>query len=102
MFGALTNLTFEDAKALIDFRWKVAGGSKHPFDDDALEAIFKYSKGLPRKISKVADNALIRAMSSEQLSINKEIIEQVANEVRLTDDFDYIPKKKTAKKVNKK
>ena len=62
LFGALTNLTFEDAVALIDFRWKVAGGDKHPFDRGALEAIFKYSKGLPRKISKIADNALIRAM----------------------------------------
>lgn len=74
LFGALTNLTFEDALALIDFRWKVAGGGDHPFDKDALEAIFKYSKGLPRKISKIADNALIRAMSSEVTSIDKEII----------------------------
>jgi general secretion pathway protein A len=32
LFGALTNLTFEDALALIDFRWKVAGGGDHPFD----------------------------------------------------------------------
>ena len=102
LFGALTNLTFDDAIALIDFRWKVAGGSNHPFDDGALEAIFKYSKGLPRKISKIADNALIRAMSSELLSINKEIIEQVASEVRLTEEFDFIQKKKTAQKVNKK
>jgi general secretion pathway protein A len=100
LFGALTNLTFEDAIALIEFRWKVAGGSNHPFEDGALEAIFKYSKGLPRKISKIADNALIRAMSSELLSINQEIIEQVATEVRLTEEFDNIPKKKT-KKVNK-
>jgi general secretion pathway protein A len=102
LFGALTNLTFDDAIALIDFRWKVAGGSNHPFDNSALEAIFKYSKGLPRKISKIADNALIRAMSSELLSINKEIVEQVASEVRLTGEFEYTPKKKNAKKVNKK
>jgi general secretion pathway protein A len=102
LFGALTNLTFEDALALIDFRWKVAGGSTHPFDKDALEAIFKYSKGLPRKISKIADNALIRAMSSETLLINKEIVEQVASEVRLTEEFEYTPKKKNAKKINKK
>jgi len=102
LFGALTNLTFDDAIALIDFRWKVAGGTTHPFDNDALEAIFKYSKGLPRKISKIADNALIRAMSSELLSINKEIVEQVASEVRLTEEFEYTPKKKNAKKVNKK
>jgi hypothetical protein len=61
-----------------------------------------YSKGLPRKISKIADNSLIRAMSSELLSINKEIVEQVASEVRLTEEFEYAPKKKNAKKVNKK
>jgi len=102
LFGALTNLTFEDASALIDFRWKVAGGSNHPFDNGALETIFKYSKGLPRKISKIADNALIRAMSSEERSINKEIVEQVANEVRLTEEFEYIPKKRTPMKANKK
>jgi general secretion pathway protein A len=102
LFGALTNLTFEDATALIDFRWKVAGGNDHPFDHSALEAIFRYSKGLPRKISKIADNALIRAMSSEVRSINKEIVEQVATEVRLTEEFNYIPKKKLSKKVNKK
>jgi general secretion pathway protein A len=102
LFGALTNLTFEDAIALIDFRWKVAGGNNHPFDDGALEAIFKYSKGLPRKISKIADNSLIRAMSTELSSINKDIVEQVATEVRLTEEFEYIPKKKNPKKVVKK
>jgi general secretion pathway protein A len=102
LFGALTNLTFDDAVALIDFRWKVAGGEKHPFDPGALEAIFKYSKGLPRKISKIADNALIRAMSSELQTINKEIIEQVANEVRLTEEFDTKTKTKAVKSKSKK
>ena len=98
----MTNLTFEDALALIDFRWKVAGGGDHPFDKAALEAIFKYSKGLPRKISKIADNALIRAMSSEATSIDKEIIEQVASEVRLTEEFEYNSKNKAKKEVKKK
>ena len=102
LFGALTNLTFDDAVALIDFRWKVAGGDKHPFDADALEAIFKYSKGLPRKISKIADNALIRAMSSEIHAINKEIIDQVANEVRLTEEFENTVKNKRNKSTTKK
>jgi hypothetical protein len=78
------------------------GGDTHPFDKGALEAIFKYSKGLPRKISKIADNALIRAMSSELNSIDKEIIDQVASEVRLTEEFEYIPKKKGVKSGKKK
>jgi len=102
LFGALTNLTFDDAVALIDFRWKVAGGGKHPFDTGALEAIFKYSKGLPRKISKIADNALIHAMSSEIDSIDKNIIDQVANEVRLTDEFDTASRRSGSKSKSKK
>src|SRR3712207_1724607 len=87
IFGALTPLTYEDVVALIDFRWKVAGGSTHPFDDEALAAIFRYSKGLPRKISKLCDNALIRALSQEVTTINKAIIEQVAQEVRLSEEY---------------
>ena len=87
---------------LIDFRWKVAGGDKHPFEREALEAIFKYSKGLPRKISKIADNALIRAMSAEIQTINKEIIDTVASEVRLTEGFENASKKKDVKSKVKK
>jgi type II secretory pathway predicted ATPase ExeA len=94
LFGALTNLTFDDAMGLIDFRWKVAGGDQHPFDKSALAAIFTYSKGLPRKISKIADNALIRAMSAEVHSITKDIIDQVASEVRLTEEFEQPPRKR--------
>jgi general secretion pathway protein A len=102
LFGALTNLTFDDAMALIDFRWKVAGGNKHPFDNSALQAIFKYSKGLPRKISKIADNALIRAMSENLHSINQDIIDQVASEVRLTDEFELARTQKRTQSKSKK
>lgn len=100
IFGALTPLTFQDATALIDFRWKVAGGDKHPFEPEAVDAIFTYSKGLPRKISKLCDNALIRAMSNEVKNIDKGVIEQVAQEVRLIDEYEHprVPTKKQKKK----
>jgi general secretion pathway protein A len=96
IFGALTPLTYDDAAALIDFRWKVAGGGKHPFEREALDAIFKYSKGLPRKISKLCDNALIRAFSLETQTVSKAMIDEIAAEVRLTEEFDA-PRKKTPK-----
>jgi hypothetical protein len=41
-------------------------------------------------------------MSSELNSIDKEIIDQVASEVRLTEEFEYIPKKKGVKSGKKK
>ncbi len=95
IFGALTSLTFDDAVGLINFRWQVSGGDKHPFEPDALQAIFKYSRGLPRKIAKLCDNALIRAYSSEIKTINKDLIEKVAQEVRLTEDIEPKVKEET-------
>ena len=83
----------------------MAGGDKHPFDNGALEAIFKYSKGLPRKISKIADNALISSMSFNMPNIqqiDREIIEQIANEVQLTEKFEKASKNKSDKPKNKK
>jgi len=55
----------------------------HPFDPEALAAIFKYSRGLPRKICKLCDNALIRVQSSGVKGIDKTIIDMVAEEIRL-------------------
>jgi general secretion pathway protein A len=91
IFGALTSLTREDADALIGFRWRTAGGDKHPFKPEALEAIFKYSRGLPRKICKLCDNALIRAKSSEVASVDEDIIDLVAEEIRLAQEADQSP-----------
>lgn len=85
IFGALSSLTFEDMVALIDFRWKVAGGSHHPFTQEALEAIFRFSKGSPRKLCKLCDNALIRTFSAGEYEVNPETIASVADEIRLNE-----------------
>jgi len=102
IFGALTSLTIEDAKNMIGYRWQVAGGNKFPFEDAAVETIFKYSRGLPRKICKLCDNALIRAASSQITTINTDIIEYVAKEVRLTAELDDRPAKKIGRKKKTK
>jgi general secretion pathway protein A len=54
MFGALTSLTRQDTENLIEFRFQVAGGKNHPFSEKALDAIFKHSHGLPRRICRYA------------------------------------------------
>jgi general secretion pathway protein A len=83
-WGALTNLTFEDSVELINFRWRVAGGAAAaPFDQDALQAVYFYSNGLPRKISNICTNALIRTVASDLSVVNKDIVEYVAKEIRL-------------------
>jgi hypothetical protein len=91
-------MTREDISAIIDFRWKVAGGATHPFEPDALDAVFRYSQGSPRKACKLCDNALIRAYSAELLTVDRSIIDHVAQEVRLAAEEPPAPKRPGRKK----
>ena len=84
IFGALTSLTREDADNLIAFRWQVAGGDKHPFEPEALDRIYRYGHGLPRKICNLCNNALIRTFSAKQKHVSAGTIDYVAEEIRLT------------------
>jgi general secretion pathway protein A len=83
MFAALSSLRREETDALIDFRWRVAGGEQHPFTDDALDAILRLSGGRPRQLCKICDNALIRAFSQKLTTVDAAIIEQVAADIRI-------------------
>ena len=58
-FGVLSPLRIEDAKAMIEHRWKIVGGKLPiPFDKKALDFIYEATKGLPRDIVKVCNSAL--------------------------------------------
>jgi type II secretory pathway predicted ATPase ExeA len=70
---------------LIAFRFHVAGGKQLPFTDDALEGVFRYSQGYPRRICRLCDNALIRAFSNGLHTIDGALIQSVAEEIHLTE-----------------
>ena len=60
---------------MIDFRWRVASGNQeHPFTPEAMEAIYVYSKGMPREACIIADNSLLAAYLSGKKSVDKEIV----------------------------
>ena len=64
-FGVLSPLTREDAVAMMDHRWKAAGGKLPiPFEDEALNLIYMAAKGLPRDIVKVSNSALTHAFAN--------------------------------------
>ncbi|MFH0859288.1 MAG: AAA family ATPase [Patescibacteria group bacterium] len=102
IFGALSSLTKEDTMSLLDFRWKIAGGESFPFTMEGLDAIFRYSKGCPRKLCKLCDNALIRAFSNNLTTIDTDIIDSVAEEIRLNvEEPQCLPQLGRKKKINK-
>jgi len=104
MFGALTNLTRQDMEAMIDFRWKAAGGTKHPFTADALDVLYELSRGRPREVNKLANESLIRAFVTEQHAVSADMVRGAAHELRM--DAPPAPvaakPKKTPKKVKAK
>ncbi len=61
---------------MIDFRWRVASGNQqHPFTPEAVEAIYIYSKGMPREACIIADNSLLAAFLSDKKEVDKETVD---------------------------
>jgi general secretion pathway protein A len=70
-FGVLSPLTKEDAAAMMEHRWKTAGGALPlPFADAALEFIYQAARGLPRDVIKVSNSALTHAYANRQKKVN--------------------------------
>lgn len=72
--SSLDALTFDETKAMIDFRCSVAEVN-NPFSPDALSAIYQYSKGVPREILKLGGLSVDYAKTSLQESVTQEFVE---------------------------
>jgi general secretion pathway protein A len=73
----LNPLSFDETGSYIAFRLEKAGISKTIFTDEALEDIYRYSEGVPRKINNVSDIALLVGFSVKAQEIDAEIIRKV-------------------------
>jgi general secretion pathway protein A len=82
----LSTLNLADTKEYILHRLKKAGARNlSVFDESAIKEIYKYSKGIPRVINIVCDNALITGFSQERIRIGKPIIEEVIKDLEGPD-----------------
>jgi general secretion pathway protein A len=78
----LSTLSLADTKEYILHRLKKAGARNlSVFDESAIKEIYKYSKGIPRVINIVCDNALITGFSQERSQIGKPIIDEVIKDL---------------------
>ncbi len=61
-------------------------GSKNPwvlFPPNTVAAIYRHSRGIPRLINSICENALISAYAQQQPVVSEEMIEEVAKDFRL-------------------
>jgi general secretion pathway protein A len=68
----------------IDFRLRAVGyEGKTLFRRDAVQEIAFYSKGIPRLMNIICDNALLNAYAGSQGTVSADIIREVARDLRL-------------------
>ncbi len=67
----------------IKYRLKVAGANEIPFSKEAIINIAKYSKGKPRLINTLCDNALLEGFLQKKELIDQTIIDMAAEDAGL-------------------
>lgn len=78
----LRPLHFNEMKQYINYRLKRAGSRNIMiFDESALKAIYHYSKGIPRLINILCDNALLTGYAEEKNRIGKKIIKNTIRDM---------------------
>ena len=82
----LTPLDLRETAAYIATRLRIAGGEcGRIFTRDAVMTIHERSRGIPRSISVICDNALLSGFAADQRPVGRDIVLEVCN------DFDLHP-----------
>jgi type II secretory pathway predicted ATPase ExeA len=70
----------KETEAYVLHRLRVAGREAPLFESGAIELLYRYSGGIPRRINIIAGNALIEGFGREAQTIGSEIIENVVRD----------------------
>jgi type II secretory pathway predicted ATPase ExeA len=77
----LRRLTLEESISYIHHRLQAAGARQEIFDASALEAVHHLAWGVPRRMNRLCDLALLVGFAEERTSIGRDQIEAVAEEL---------------------
>ena len=81
----IARLKEDEIGSYINFRLRAAGCENTDlFHPNAVDQIAVYSKGIPRLINVICDNALLIAYASSQKNVSPNVIGEVARDLRLT------------------
>ena len=78
-------LSVDDVEKYIQHRWSVAGGVAPPFQAEAITNIRKWSKGIPRLINSLCDNALTSAFTDAAQKVSAAHVETAARDLQLIE-----------------
>jgi len=85
-------LTQEETHGYVTERLRIAGATGAPiFSKEALDAVQKYSKGIPRVINLLCEHALINSFAERINPIPAKVVEEIAREFTL-GEFAPVPR----------
>ena len=71
---------------------RIAGGeSDDVFTDDAIATIHQRSRGIPRMISVIADNALVTGFALDYRPVDREVVLEVCRDFDFGGPADDVP-----------
>jgi type II secretory pathway predicted ATPase ExeA len=76
-------LTFEETKAYIAKRLHIVGATQPVFSPEAVQLVYRYSRGIPRLINLVCEHALVSAYVEQVKLVPAQIVESVSAELDL-------------------
>lgn len=82
----LDPLDINETKGYIERRLEIAGANSHGsalFSTQTIAAVYRHSRGFPRLINTICENALITAYARQMRGVTPDMIEGVAKEFRL-------------------
>ena len=78
----LTALNRNQTKAYVNGLLSQGGCPTQPFDESAINSIFRHSAGIPRGINRLCDLSLLAGMSEDNQVITEAIVESAAYELQ--------------------
>jgi type II secretory pathway predicted ATPase ExeA len=88
--GVLEPLDSMSTDAYIKHRLRVAGAKKMLFTPEATSLIFKYSRGVPRLINTLCDNALFESFMTRASIADDKTVEQCSSDLGLKAEYEAL------------
>jgi general secretion pathway protein A len=81
----LDALSLKEAREYVGRRLQLSGApaSGEIFPEPAVESVFRHSRGIPRLVNTICENALLSGYAKQAATITPEIINDVARDLRL-------------------
>ena len=79
----ITALNLDETRAYITYRLRRSGGNAELFTPDAMEMVYRLSRGIPRSINLTCDSALIYGFAEEVRIIDSQVVAKAAKQLDL-------------------